>query len=96
MSGSCIGTTFKVSVVVHPAPTVPNQQITICSENSFTLNPSSIVGAVVPTNSTYTWTIATNNNSITGQLAQNIGQAVISQTLSNTTNFTITTIISLV
>jgi gliding motility-associated-like protein len=85
-SGSCIGTTFKVSVVVHPAPTVPNQQITICSENAFTLNPSSIVGAVVPTNSTYTWTIATNNNALTGQQAQNIGQAVISQTLSNTTN----------
>ncbi|MFN6388201.1 MAG: PKD-like domain-containing protein, partial [Bacteroidota bacterium] len=85
-TGSCIGTTFKVSVVVDPAPTIPNQLITICSENTLTLNPSSIVGAVVPINSTYTWTIATNNNSLTGQQAQNIGQAVISQTLSNTTN----------
>jgi hypothetical protein len=85
-TGSCIGTTFKVSVVVHPAPTIPNQLITICSENSFTLNPSSIVGAVVPTNSTYTWTITTDNNTLTGQQAQNIGQTVISQTLSNTPN----------
>ena len=85
-TGSCTGTTFKVSVIVHPAPTVPNQIITICSENGFTLNPSSITGAVVPTNSTYTWTIVTDNNLLTGQQAQNIGQAVISQTLTNTVN----------
>jgi gliding motility-associated-like protein len=85
-TGPCSGSPFKVSVIVHPAPIVPNQVITICSEVGFVLTPSSIVGAVVPSNSTYTWTIATNNNAITGQLAQNVGQSVISQTLTNTTN----------
>ncbi|MBU6261747.1 MAG: PKD domain-containing protein, partial [Bacteroidetes bacterium] len=85
-TGACIGSTFKVTVVVHPTPTIPNQVLTICSEAGFILTPSSIVGAVVPSNSTYTWTIATNNNSLTGQQAQNIGQSVISQTLTNTTN----------
>jgi hypothetical protein len=49
------------------------------------------VGDIVPANTTYTWTVASNPD-VEGESNQNTGQTSISQTLTNTSN-TVKTVI---
>ena len=48
-ANSCIGSNFTVTVPVNPVLSIAAQATTICSGNTFTLTPSTVVGT------TYTW-----------------------------------------
>lgn len=91
--GTCSGAPFTVTVTVNPRPTIAAKTATICSTNAFTVSPTDGTGGdIVPTGTTYTWTV-TNNNNVTGESAQATAQATISQTLtgtSTTVNYIVT------
>lgn len=75
-------------VIVNPRPVISSQVITLCSDESFKLIPSEIVGSIVPVGTTYTWStpIVVPGGSIVGASAQAVAQSEISQTLSNSSN----------
>ena len=65
---------------------MPNQTATICSGETFTTAPTNNAPTtIIPTGTTYTWTVVDNVN-VTGESAQVVGQSNISQTLTNLTN----------
>jgi gliding motility-associated-like protein len=86
-TGNCAGSTFTITVVVTPKPAVLSTSETICSGTAFSVTPANGSGNIVPTGTTYTWTIPVSNpiGAITGGLDQLTGLATISQTLTNTT-----------
>jgi hypothetical protein len=85
-SGTCNGATFTVVATINPKPVVPNQTATICSGETFTTAPTNNAPTtIIPTGTTYTWTVVDNLN-VTGESAQITGQSSISQTLTNNTN----------
>ena len=78
--------TGSATVTVNIKPSIPNQTATICSGDTFTVTPTNSGATVVPSNTTYTWTISTNTDVI-GQSASSVaGVSSISQTLTNNTN----------
>lgn len=85
ISGTCGGAPFTVTVTVHPSPKIIDLNEVVCSGSAFTISPSNGGANIVPTGTTYTWTVAANPN-VTGQSNQAIGQATISQNLTNLTN----------
>jgi gliding motility-associated-like protein len=88
-AGTCVGSTFAITVTVNPKPVIPVQTATICSGGVFTINPSDGVptaATIVPGGTTYTWTAPLVTGGITGGSAQAVGQPSISQTLTNPTN----------
>jgi hypothetical protein len=80
---TCVGTPFTVTVTINPRPVIANSAISICSGSSFTVNPVNSSSQIVPSGTTYSWTVA-SNTTITG--ASNGTGSVITQTLTNTTN----------
>jgi gliding motility-associated-like protein len=83
-NGTCVGAPFNVTVSVSPKPVIANVVRTVCSGLAFTVTP--INGTdIVPINTLYTWTVATNTN-VTGQSNQVVGQSSIGQTLTNVSN----------
>lgn len=84
-AGSCAGAPFTLTVTVNPNPEIPDLTETICSDSQFTISPSNGGGVIVPTGTTYTWTVA-NNPNVTGESNQASAQVNISQTLVNLTN----------
>ncbi len=76
----CIGNPFLLSVPVKPVPVISNLRDTICSGNTFVLNPTPI-----PANTTFTWTApaVSPSGTITGGSAQTVPTTGISQTLTN-------------
>ncbi len=84
--GACPGNSFKVRIFVNPGPMIDPISDTICSEGSFRVTPSSLVSNnVIPSNTTYTWTVQDNPN-VTGEENQPNQQTLISDTLINITN----------
>jgi hypothetical protein len=73
-----------VTEVINPRPSISNQTISLCSENSFTVSPTNGGGNIVPLGTTYTWTVSSNSN-LTGQSNQPVPQSSISQTITNIT-----------
>ena len=84
-AGICAGSTFTVAVTVNPIPVIANKTATICSGTAFTVSPTTAGSDLVPTGTTYTWTVAANAN-VTGETSQAVAQSSISQNLVNTTN----------
>ncbi|MBS1979238.1 MAG: gliding motility-associated C-terminal domain-containing protein [Bacteroidetes bacterium] len=88
-AGSCVGSTFTVTITVNPVPVIPAQTATICSGGTFTVTPANGVptgATIVPGGTTFTWTAPVVTGGITGGSAQAVGQPNISQTLTNPTN----------
>jgi hypothetical protein len=77
----CTGSNFTLTVKVNPKPAIAAKSATICS-GTYTMSPAG--GDIVPTNTTYTWTISTNNSNLTGQTALS-NQSSFTQTLNNGT-----------
>jgi valyl-tRNA synthetase len=77
--------TFTISVTVNPEPLIADVVQTICSGDTFTVTPTNTAPDVVPTGTTYTWTVASPAG-ITGALNQTTPQAAISQALTNATS----------
>jgi hypothetical protein len=94
ISGTCAGTPFDLTVQVNPTPEIAAKSATICSGDTFNLSPANAGNGVldiVPTGTTYTWTVITNNN-VSGESSVTVAQNSISQQLTNTTN-TVQTVI---
>lgn len=84
-AGICAGSTFTVAVTVNPIPVIANKTATICSGSAFTVSPTTAGSDLVPTGTTYTWTVAANAN-VTGETNQATAQSSISQILVNATS----------
>jgi len=90
VSNSCtVGlSSNNAELIVNQTPLIPDQTLTICSEDTFTLNLVDGVptpATVVPTNTTYTWPTPIVTGGMTGGIAGN-NETGISQTLDNPTN----------
>ncbi|WP_395054952.1 PKD domain-containing protein [Flavobacterium sp.] len=86
--GGCeIITSNTAIVTIEQVPVIVSQNLTICSNSTFTITPTNSSSDIVPASTTYTWSTPTINpiESITGSSSQNIPQNSISQTLINTT-----------
>ena len=84
-ANTCAGATFTVAVTVNPIPVIANKTATMCSGTAFTVSPTTAGSDLVPTGTTYTWTVAANAN-VSGETAQTTPVSSISQVLNNTTN----------
>ena len=80
---SCVAQT---SFTVNQTPAIQNQSATVCSGTPYTVNLINNAPNLIPTGTTYTWTVAPNPN-VTGQSNQGVGQNSIVLTLTNTTSF---------
>ncbi|TDE05653.1 PKD-like domain-containing protein, partial [Flavobacterium hiemivividum] len=75
------------------SPVITNKTATICTGNSFSINPITAGSDIVPSGTTYTWStpVSSPSGAITGGTSQITGATgPISQTLTNTTNSTAT------
>ena len=83
----CSGSTFTVVISVNPKPFIANvTHPAICSGSAFSVTPTNGNGNIVPTGTTYTWTISTSTNITGASASTTAGTSTISQTLTNTSN----------
>ena len=88
LQNACSAASFTAAITVKPKPRVANMISTVCSETAFSASPVDGAGTnLVPSNTLYTWIVGSNGN-LLGQSDQNIAQASIGQTLSNSTSIT--------
>ncbi|MDR0505852.1 MAG: hypothetical protein LBH32_03400 [Dysgonamonadaceae bacterium] len=80
------GYSDTVKITVNQAPEIATQSITQCSGAVFTFTPQST--DIVPSGTTYTWTVSSNSLYITGASPQTTPQSGISQTLTNSSTAT--------
>jgi hypothetical protein len=85
-AGNCTGSPFNVVVSVNAKPVIGNQTRDICSGAAFNVALTNGGSTIIPTGTTYTWFVSTNNTNITGQSDVTVGQSSIGQTLTNNTN----------
>ena len=81
-------------VIIEPTPVIPDQEVTICSGDTFSVKPVDGVpdeNTIVPSGTTYTWT-APAGTGFSGGAAETTPQDSISQSLINTTNEPVTAI----
>ena len=86
-SGGCTKIVSEVaSVTINQTPTISDAVITMYSEGTFSFNPNTIAGNIVPSDTKYTWSTPTFNPSdgIIGASAVTTPRDLISQTLENT------------
>lgn len=87
-AGSCGNSAFSVTVTVYPKPAIPDLSADLCSGDAFLLTPANgtPAAAVVPINTTYSWTLPSSNpaGAVTGTALS--GQPSIGATLTNGTN----------
>jgi gliding motility-associated-like protein len=90
LSGLCAGDSFAVLITVDPKPFASNYTDTICSGNSFAIDPQNAIpaGNIIPSGTSYTWgsPVSLPAGAVTGGTAQSTGASQIGQTLVNTTN----------
>ncbi|MDP5026725.1 MAG: PKD domain-containing protein, partial [Flavobacterium sp.] len=82
---ACQGLAYFYSVTVNPKPNLINENILLCSEQTYIFSPTNGVPnatIIVPSNTNYNWIITPNSN-ILG--ASNGSGSEINQTLTNTT-----------
>lgn len=90
-NAGCAGSTFTETINVNPTPNiVADQYATICSNTTFSI-PLTNGANIVPTGTTYSW-LAPSISGINGFQA-GVNASVISGTISNTTNTTISNIL---
>ena len=64
--GGCTGSAFTVSVDVKPVPQISNISRATCSGQNLTVTPQNSTNGVVPSGTTYSWTVATANSNVGG------------------------------
>ena len=89
---SCSGTPVDFVYTVASKPQIQDETVEICSGESFNIDPTTIAGNTVPTNTTYTWTVIDENAQIAGDSDQSTGQSTIGQLLTNDSNSTQTVV----
>ncbi|MCA6482423.1 MAG: hypothetical protein IM540_05130, partial [Chitinophagaceae bacterium] len=78
-------TSFSVTIFVNPIVAINTISTAICSELTFTVNPTDIINGIVPAGTTYTWTTPDALN-ITGGTAESTPSLFISGKLRNETS----------
>ena len=93
---TCPGTsTFNVTVTVNPTPKIPTASVTICTGTSPNYAPANAPTAtIVPSGTTYTWTVVSSPVGITGASNQAGPQTSVNQVLTNSTASPLTVIYS--
>ncbi len=84
-SGSCIGSTFAVTVTINPIAAITAMTPVTCNGTIFTATPTNGTNGIVPAGTTYTWGLPSVTGTLTGG-ATGSGAANISGTLSHTDN----------
>jgi hypothetical protein len=84
-SGSCLGSTFTVTVTVNPKPSITAMTNTACSGVAFTSTPANATNGLVPSVTTYSWSAPTVTGGMTGG-ASGSAASSISGILTNPTN----------
>ena len=77
---SC-ASTFSITVGVKPVSVIANKTAAICTGAAFNVTPVNGTD-IVPSGTTYTWTVLPNTN-ISGKSNQLSAQAIVSQSLTN-------------
>lgn len=78
----------NIALVVYEAPFIPDQTLTVCSEDAFDYiitNGSPTIATVVPSNTSYTWSTPIMTGGMTGG-TDGVNKSSISQTLDNPTS----------
>ena len=84
-SNGCDGSQFIFTVDVNPVPLVLGKTVTICSGETVNFKPIQGNGNIIPANIFYKWSVPSNIN-VDGELSDNSGQSMLSQTLVNNSN----------
>ena len=80
--------TFNTTLTVNPTPKIDNITLKICSEETFDTIPNNTIlnTNIIPSGTTYTWSLPTTLTGINGASAENTNtKSSIKQTLKNTT-----------
>jgi hypothetical protein len=89
ITNACGSITSDLSALtINEKPVIYNENISVCSENSFSFTPINgipTLATIVPANTTYSWSAPIVTGGLTGGSAQS-GQLTISQTLINPTD----------
>ncbi|WP_455423631.1 PKD-like domain-containing protein [Algoriphagus halophytocola] len=80
----CIGPDFTVTVTVDPVATITDFSETICTTDSFTIDPANGTDGIIPSGTTYSWNAPIMTGGVIGGVAGSGN--TISGTLSNPTN----------
>ena len=80
----CVGSTFTVTVTVNPTPAITAMTTTICGGTGFTATPVTVTNGIVPSGTTYSWSVPVVTGGLTGG-ATGSGASSISGTLLNPT-----------
>ena len=86
---SCANAGFLVKVTVNPKPVIPDQSVTVCSNEVINVVPSAQqTGTIIPANTTYSWgtPVISPSGAVTGFSAEANPQPALIQTLTNLTN----------
>ena len=84
-AAGCTGATFTVTVTINPAPSVTAMTATICSGVQFTVTPADGTNGIIPTGTTYSWSIPSLPTGLTGAAA-GTNATTISGTITNATS----------
>lgn len=80
----CPGDTSRYNLIVQPRPSIPDQNLSVCSRDTLRFSPADAPPSVlVPSGTLYTWTF-TDNPAITGESAQGVPVDEFVQGLVNT------------
>ena len=83
-ANGCAATTFQIDATVVPMAIISAKAQSICSNNTFSVQPTNGNGDIVLAGTTYTWTVIDNPN-VSGDINQATPQLRISQSLINNT-----------
>jgi gliding motility-associated-like protein len=82
----CTGQSFTLTVTIQPKASIPDQQVSICSEKGFVLTPTSFSGTtIIPEGTTYNWLMPSMSSGITGGII-GTNQNSVFGTFVNSTN----------
>jgi large repetitive protein len=83
-AGTCTKIYTNIAkITVNDYPVITNKTRTICSGEPFLVIPSDVLPDIVPSGTTYTWTVLTTLGSVTGESNQPSPVSSISQMLTN-------------
>ena len=89
IANGCAGTPFEYTLTVQPIPVVADKDETICNSETFTIQPTdNFPTEIIPIGTTYSWPAPVSNPTgvITGGTSAS-AQSLISQILSNTSDY---------
>jgi hypothetical protein len=85
VSGTCTGSPFTITATIDQIPSAITQTVTTCSGTGFTATPADGGSNVIPTGTTYSWSVPSVTGGMTGGAA-GTNVSGITGTLTNSTN----------